>query len=156
MRPLALPVLLLLAGCDLLAPARVEHAAVTAVTVERLPLDARWDGGLHGPNPPDVYVDVYADGSALSFSPAYRSPVAEDAGPDDLPLAYALDRPLRVPLDQPVHINVADYDGLGDDLMFTTGAFTFADRYDGAERGETQTLVFRDSLSTVRVVVRWE
>ena len=149
-RAAALVLALPLAGCDLFAPG-VEAAVVERVSVDALPLDQVWDGAGR----PDVYLDVFASG-ALSFRPDYRSPVAEDVAADDLPLTWTLGGGLRVPLDRSVVLRVADRDLVGDDLMFAADPFSFADRYDGAARGETATLVFADSASSVRVTVRWD
>ena len=159
-RPAALAVLLPLAACGD-PPGGVRHAVVEAVTVERLDLDRRWDGALwEGVNGPDVYVDVKAQGRrgyvTNEVRPVWRSAVHEDFDGGRLPLTVRADSAAPVALRDTVWLNVADRDNVGDDLLFTTGDFTFADHAAGAAPGDTATVAFGDGRSAVRVTVRWE
>ena len=163
MRPrIVLAVLLPLAACGRAGPSGgVRYAVVERVTVEQLDLDRRWDGAVWArPGAPDVYVDVKAQGRrgyvTNEVRPVWRSGVHEDLGRGDLPLVLQADSAARVALRDTVWLNVADRDNVGDDRLFTTGDFTFADHAGGAVRGDTAALTFGDGLSRVRVTVRWE
>ena len=163
MRPrIALAVLLSLAACGRAGPpGGVRYAVVERVTVERLDLDRRWDGAVWArAGAPDVYVDLKAQGQrgyvTSEVRPVWRSGVREDLGRGDLPLVLRADSAARVALRDTVWLNVSDRDNVGDDLLFTTGDFTFAAHADGAVRGDTAALAFGDGLASVRVTVRWE
>lgn len=160
--PIALVVLLVLAACARDgAPGGVRYAVVEGVTVERLDLDRRWDGAVWADGgAPDVYVDVKAQGHRGVFLtevvPVFRSETVEDLGPEALPLVVRADSAVRVALRDTVWVNVADRDNVGDDRLFTTGDFTFADFADGAAPGDSTVIPFRDARSAVRLTVRWE
>lgn len=158
----ALVVPLLLAACGGGgSPGGVRYAVVEGVTVERLDLGRRWDGAVWADGgAPDVYVDVKAQGHRGYFLtevvPVFRSGVAEDLTPGRLPLVVRADSAVRVALPDTVWLNVADRDNLGDDLLFTTGDFTFGDHAAGAAPGDTTAIPFGDARSRVRLTVRWE
>ena len=150
--PLVLAAALAVSGCDLLGPPRVSQAVVTSVRVEALDFDRPWDAG---DDLPDVYVDVRG-GGAFSFTPLWRSDITEDAAATDLPLGLTLADPVALGLDESASLTVNDRDAIGDDLMFSTGAFLPSDFYEGEERGDFEQIAFEDETGRLVVTVRWE
>ena len=155
MRALALLSVLALPGCSLFGLGAVETAVVTGVEVEALDLDGPWDGPIPGDRP-DVYLDLSADeGGILSLFSLWRSDTVENAA--RLPLAFQAPPDKAILLDWVVQFDLADADAIGgDDLMFTTGPFTFADHYDGQSKGDTGRLAFDTDDGRIVVSVRWE
>ena len=140
-----------LSGCGLFGPGDADAAVVTEVRVESLDLARDWDGPG---NRPDVYVDLRTGVGLTDLTPRWRSQVVQDV--ERLPLAVRPDDGVTLRLDEELRINVADEDLVGDDEMFTTGPFTFADRYDGQPPGDTDRLAFETDQGRVVVQVRWE
>ena len=155
MRALALVSVLALSGCSLFGLSPVETAVVTGVEVERLDLDKPWDGPVPGDRP-DVYLDLTTKGEGLlDLFSVWRSDVVENAR--SLPLAFQAPEDKAVPLGWAVQFDLADDDAIGgDDLMFSTGLFSFADRYDGQGKGDTDRLAFETDDGRIVVSVRWE
>ena len=144
--------LLALPACDFLGPQGVQSASIQRVLVEELDLDQPWDNPLTN-DLPDVYVDINDEGGAI-FSPEFRSDVQENV--DALPLTFAASGEYAVPLDAMARLSVADRDFAGDDEMFSSGPFTFGERYTGQEIGETTSLKFENEEGRVWIFVRWE
>lgn len=149
---LLLTFLLTLPACDFLGPQGVQSASIQRVVVEDLDLDQPWDNPLTN-DLPDIYVDVNDDRGAI-FTPDFRSDVRENV--EALPLTFPVTGEYSVPLDATVRLSVADRDFAGDDRMFSSGPFTFGERYTGQDIGETTSLMFENEQGRVWIFVRWE
>lgn len=147
----------LLSSCDLVGFGGIRAVVISQVRVEALDLDAAWDNPLTNDRP-DVYVDIkdLERDYFGPFQPLWRSEVRDNVAPDDLPLSFSLDAPLRVGVDKEVIVSVADQDGVGDDSMFSTGRFRFQEYADGKEQGAIDRIVFEDGDVRVVVTLRWD
>ena len=150
---------LTLSACELFGPGHVRRAVVTSVRVDRLDIDAPWDRSVLSPGDlPDVYVDVKGLPSSafdVTGGLVYRSEIAENL--DRLPLTvYVGDEAAAFDLADSVRVDVVDRDGAGDDLMFTTGRFTFADHYAGEAPGTPGQVEVASEAGRVVLGVRWE
>ena len=153
MRPLAVLVLLVCwGGCERFKG--VERVVITDVRVADLDLNRPWDS-VSATDLPDVYVDLRSARTGLgSLTPIWRSGVVENAS--RLPLGWQPDREVAVWFGHTVRLDVADRDQVGDDRMFTTGAFRFDDRYGGQARGDSTRLAFETGDGRLVLTVRWE
>ena len=150
---LVLAVPLLASGCDLFGGG-VSSARIERVDVEALPFEEVWDTGGDGP---DVYVDFYNSSDLrVRLTPTARSAVQGDVSADDAPLVFRFRQELRAELGDTIRFEVSDEDVVGDDLMFTTGYFTLAERYGGEEAGQSGPVVFTGDRARVVIEVVWE
>ena len=91
-----------------------------------------------------------------TVQPASASRAVTRASRERLPLTFAASGEYAVPLDAMARLSVADRDFAGDDEMFSSGPFTFGERYTGQEIGETTSLKFENEEGRVWIFVRWE